>query len=656
MRASIIAGLLLAASTARAQTNIEVTAVRAPADALAGTEIEVAFDVDLAATFAVDDVGWEVFLTPGVDLDAGVSVARGTIATLAGPRTVNADVTLATDQLGRWRVAVRVDPADRVSESNEFDNVAFTDGVLRVREPRPDFVVDQVSASESEVSPGDPISVSARVRNLGSVAGTATAQAVLSSGALPSSDDPALGTAAISLAPGESTSVQIDGTTPAVLAGDYRPGLRLDVDQADANPADDLDAAPTEVTIVKDSLQLLTSELVAGVVNLEYFARFVADGGDGDYAFARVSGSLPTGLRIQDGAIVGTPRESGSFTFALEVTSRGLSDVSSFDLEILQTDEVLIVVTSTLPEARLGLEYGHLLVAGGGEPPYDWEVIDGALPPGLALDGELLAGVPDAVGSFDLRVEVTDRLGATASRSFRIDVSTSNTVLVDPEPLPVAAAGVRYEAQLSATGGVPPYRWRALSELPVGLTLASSGRVTGTPGRPGAFVFRVEVTDSTDRGIFDRSLVFLDVEDAENFSIVRPEIRALRFGNRFELVFDVEGGVRPYTWSLAPGSRLPRNTFFVNGEGDQAERGVLFGAPSELGTFGLGVLVEDGQGRTRSVEVALRVEQAAAGGDGGGGCRCAGATGGGLGLAWLIVGSLLALPLARRRAASRIRG
>jgi hypothetical protein len=449
--------------------------------------------------------------------------------------------------------------------------------------------------------------------------------------------------------------VQIDGTTPEVLAGAYRAGLRLDVDQADANPADDLAAAPVEVTVVKSTLDLLTTELVSGVVGLEYFLRFVADGGDGDYTFARTTGALPAGLRIQNGALRGTPRESGTFSFTLEVTSRGLSDVGSFQLEVLQTDEVLIVVTSTLPEGRLGLEYGHQLVAGGGEPPYDWAVVEGELPPGLAIDDALLAGVPDAVGSFDFELRVTDRLGDTASRAFRVDVSTSNAVLVDPEPLPVAAAGIAYEAQLRATGGVPPYRWRALSDLPVGLALSSSGRITGTPGRPGDFVFRVEVTDSTDRGIFDRSLVFLTVEDAENFSIVRPEIRALRFGNRFELVFDVEGGVRPYTWSLAPGSRLPRNTFFANGEGERAEQGVLFGAPSELGTFGVGVVVEDGQGRRRAAEVALRIEQAAAGGGSDGGCRCVGLQGAGP-RSLLFVFGAFALVLGRRRAGRRIRG
>jgi len=144
----------------------------------------------------------------------------------------------------------------------------------------------------------------------------------------------------------------------------------------------------------------------------------------------------------------------------------------------------------------------------------------------------------------------------------------------------------------------------------------------------------VEVTDATDRGISDRSLIYLPVEDADNFGIRRPEVPVLRFGNRFELVFRVDGGVRPYAWSLAPGSRLPRNTFFSNGEGDRADAGVMVGAPSELGTFGVGIVVEDGQGRRRETELALRVERAGTTSDAGG---CRGTSAGGTSAASLAL-------------------
>ncbi|MCW2783834.1 MAG: S-layer domain protein [Marmoricola sp.] len=59
-----------------------------------------------------------------------------------------------------------------------------------------------------------------------------------------------------------------------------------------------------------------------------------------------------------------------------------------------------------------------------------------------------------------------------------------------PKPLAVSTAslpdsteGIRYVAQLKATGGTAPYTWSVVAgSLPDGLTLSSSGKVTGYQG------------------------------------------------------------------------------------------------------------------------------------------------------------------------------
>jgi hypothetical protein len=51
---------------------------------------------------------------------------------------------------------------------------------------------------------------------------------------------------------------------------------------------------------------------------------------------------------------------------------------------------------------------------------------------------------------------------------------------------------------LSASGGTAPYSWSISSgALPAGLTLASSGQITGTPTTAGSFSFTVKVADSS---------------------------------------------------------------------------------------------------------------------------------------------------------------
>jgi hypothetical protein len=60
-----------------------------------------------------------------------------------------------------------------------------------------------------------------------------------------------------------------------------------------------------------------------------------------------------------------------------------------------------------------------------------------------------------------------------------------------------ARVGVKYSQQLTTAGGVAPYVWTiATGSLPEGVTLSSSGLLSGTPKVSGSFSFTIEVTDS----------------------------------------------------------------------------------------------------------------------------------------------------------------
>jgi hypothetical protein len=84
--------------------------------------------------------------------------------------------------------------------------------------------------------------------------------------------------------------------------------------------------------------------------------------------------------------------------------------------------------TDALPPATAGASYTASLHATGGIPAYHWQVIEGSLPPGLALDpftGELL-GTPERPGAFDLTIRVRDSeeqpRNAGPSRRLRLDI------------------------------------------------------------------------------------------------------------------------------------------------------------------------------------------------------------------------------------------
>lgn len=68
---------------------------------------------------------------------------------------------------------------------------------------------------------------------------------------------------------------------------------------------------------------------------------------------------------------------------------------------------------------------------------------------------------------------------------------------------PAGTNGLPYSYAFSAKGGVAPYTWTALGGLPDGLSLSSSGILSGTPvvKQPGVFNIAVRVTDSQGASI-----------------------------------------------------------------------------------------------------------------------------------------------------------
>ena len=75
----------------------------------------------------------------------------------------------------------------------------------------------------------------------------------------------------------------------------------------------------------------------------------------------------------------------------------------------------LLVVDSGTVEVRSGSSYRARL-ASGGSPPYEWSVVSGSLPAGLALtpDG-FIEGSLAGSGRFQASVQVTDSAGRTGT-------------------------------------------------------------------------------------------------------------------------------------------------------------------------------------------------------------------------------------------------
>jgi hypothetical protein len=66
------------------------------------------------------------------------------------------------------------------------------------------------------------------------------------------------------------------------------------------------------------------------------------------------------------------------------------------------------------PNATQDVAYVYTPDVRGGLGPYEFAVVGGALPDGLDVDGETIAGTPTVAGSFSAFVQVTDANGVNS--------------------------------------------------------------------------------------------------------------------------------------------------------------------------------------------------------------------------------------------------
>jgi uncharacterized repeat protein (TIGR01451 family) len=160
-----------------------------------------------------------------------------------------------------------------------------------------------------------------------------------------------------------------------------------------------------------------------------------------------------------------------------------------------------------LPAGIAGTAYTHQLAATGGVDPYTWAVTSGALPAGLTLSASgVISGTPTLASTTPSAITLTltdsQNPAASVSKDLLLFVNAPPPVpgVITTSSLPAATVGSPYAATLTVSGGTPPFRWSVFagSTLPAGLTISSSGVISGTPTTAGTTSFTVQLNDSAD--------------------------------------------------------------------------------------------------------------------------------------------------------------
>jgi hypothetical protein len=264
------------------------------------------------------------------------------------------------------------------------------------------------------------------------------------------------------------------------------------------------------------------------------------------------------------------------------------------------------------PQGFTGSPYYHKveILAGGGAPPYTYQILSGSLPPGLTLttegkSGGDITGTPTRGGSYSFWVEASDcgsACGFALSKTqeeFTITILAGMNIVQQSLSPRGAFLNQPYSFQITTDNpAAAAYATWSVSSgaLPSGITLnPSTGQLSGTPTVTGDFTFQIRVSDGSRT-------------DAETYTLsvvpqmqIAPVSGVAEVGAPVRLAPQASGGKPQYAWSLGSGSALPAGLTM-----DPAT-GVISGRPRAAGRSTVTLVVTDTLGLTSTLTVQFNV-------------------------------------------------
>ena len=213
-------------------------------------------------------------------------------------------------------------------------------------------------------------------------------------------------------------------------------------------------------------------------------------------SFASVGFSLdPSTGAVTNSSVSLSPDQTIGFGVNIQ-DAQGQSTLLSFQMK---TDSAIVFSPSPLPDATMGANYSVQLSASGGTPPFTYQAT--GLPAGLNLSVDTIVGQCTA-SSTNVTLSAIDNYGVTVSVGPLSLNCNPKPLIANTSPLPNGQVNTYYSVQLNTNAvydppGVAPYTWSVPpSSLPAGLSLSSTGLISGTPTTIGGpTTFTVTFTD-----------------------------------------------------------------------------------------------------------------------------------------------------------------
>nr|WP_100877043.1 putative Ig domain-containing protein [Janthinobacterium sp. 64] len=344
-------------------------------------------------------------------------------------------------------------------------------------------------------------------------------------------------------------------------------------------------AATVTITVSAPTLTLTPASLSNGTMGTPYTASISAASGTAPYSFAISAGSLPAGLSLNTatGAISGTPTASGTANLTITATdANGATGSMAYTLLIGVQAPVANAVSATVA-ANSSANPITLNLSGGTATSV--AVVSAASHGATAASGTSITYTPTVgySGTDSFTYSATNAGGTSGAASVTITVNAP-TISVGPASMPSGKVAQLFSTQLVAAGGTAPYAYVLAngSALPPGMSLGSTGQVSGTPTAGGNFTFDIQAVDA--HGFTGSRTYTLGVASAtislEQASLPNPTAESV-----YGASLTATGGTTPYHFevsgNLPPGLVLDMLT------------GALSGTTNVAGSFSFSIKVTD---------------------------------------------------------------
>jgi uncharacterized protein (TIGR03437 family) len=213
-----------------------------------------------------------------------------------------------------------------------------------------------------------------------------------------------------------------------------------------------------------------------------------ATGGSGTYTWS-ISGLPGVTIGASTGVVSGTPTTAATDTVTITATDTNSAIGTATFKNVVIAPGVSITnpATGTALGATAGNLYSVTVTATGGTGPYTWTPT--GLPTGLTLSNStgltatISGTVATTAAATNVTVTVKDSTGSANTATYPLTVYAVPSLAT--ATLPVATVGSAYTSgtNIVLTGGTAPITWTTTANLPSGLSINSSGVITGTPAK-----------------------------------------------------------------------------------------------------------------------------------------------------------------------------